>query len=275
MELSLGGLTLSVGPDEELSERERAALAGLGRSEPAAPPALHLELVSQPPFDLAPPADNAPAPAVVAAHGASLRVTHRGFRAQLDPWARSGRLWRAEPDGVGLAIALRVALSAALPLHGGLPLHAAGIVFAGDGLACFGPSGAGKSTLAQCALRAGLSVLSDEQVTLLLDPPRLLGSGFWGALDGPASAATLAPLRALIELDRGPACALTALAPEAALRRLLGVLLVPPHPELWRAALVVASSFTRAVPAWRLAWHPDRPPWEELRARLTPEATHA
>ena len=275
MRLALGGVGLSVEPDAALSARETAALAGLGVAAWPHAPALSLAIVDQPPFDAPETGDAGPAPADVTAHGAALRVTHRLFRAELDPWARAGRLWRREADGTGLLITLRVALSALLPLHGGLPLHAAGIVLDGSGLVFFGPSGAGKTTLASTALARGLAVLSDEQVTLSVDPPRLSASGFWGALDGPSRAAAPVPLVALVELGRGSSFDLAPLTPDEALRRLLGVLLVPPHPELWRSALGVVAQVTRAVPVFRLAWHPGAPPWDALRARLSPEAARA
>ncbi len=272
MELSLGGLRVQIVPPQGLSPRERAALAGLASQAPGEGPGLRLELCDEPPFDDCAHV-SAPAPADVRAHGEGLRVTHALFRAELDARASHARLWRREADGIGLLIALRVALSAALPLRGGLPLHAAGIVLDGCGLACFGPSGAGKTTLARNAQEHGLPVLSDEQVTLL-PGPSLRASGFWGALDGRASV-HVAPLRALIELARGPVTRLEPLTPEQALRRLLGVLFVPPQPRLWSCALSVLAAFTREVPAWRLAWQPPTPPWDALRAHLTSPSAHA
>jgi hypothetical protein len=272
MLFALGGLGLGVEPGAALSAAETAALDALGPAVWSQAPALRLELVDEPPFDAPDCGAAAPAPADVRAHSGTLRVTHRLFRAELDPWARAGRLFRREADGTGLLITLRVALSALLPLHGGLPLHAAGVVLDGSGLVFFGPSGAGKTTLASTALARRLTVLSDEQVTLRLDPPMLRPSGFWGALDGSSRGAAPVPLAALVELGRGSTFDLAPLAPDEALRRLLGVLLVPPHPELWRAALTVVSSLTRAVPSFRLAWHPEAPPWDALRARLAPEA---
>ncbi len=270
MELLVGGWRVEVGPETALSTGERRALETLSRGTHqrlGTGPATTITLVDERPF---PPEDAAeatrvpaPAPAAVRAHDGRLRVSHSRFCAELDPVAGTGRLWRREADGLGLWITLRIALAAALPRNGGLPLHAAGIVVAGRGLAFFGPSGAGKSTLAATARARGLAVLSDEQVTLLAEPALLAPSGFWGELDGAAPAGA-APLVALFELDRGPVLELERLAPEAALRRLLGVLLVPPEPGLWRCALALAGRFARQLPIYRLTWNPAQPPWDEL-----------
>jgi hypothetical protein len=266
VDLRLSGLRVALEPEGALSPRERAALGELAAARDlGAPLDLRLELGLLPASGPAPPAE--PAPAAVRAQGATLSVSHALFEARLDPFAGTGRVERGRADGGALLITLRVALAALLPLRGGLPLHAAGIVTGGRGLAFFGPSGAGKSTLSASARAAGLTVLSDEQVSLLGDPPRVLASGFWGALDGTARDAG-APLAALIELDRGPDLRLTRLTPSEALRRLLGALLVPPHAALWSRALAVAGRFARDVPVYRMAWNPAAPPWDALDARL-------
>lgn len=278
-ELRLSGLCFSVGPDAALSPRERATLAALdaGGTERAwdagDPRAWPIEVVDAP---FTPPADGPlePAPAAVRFCDGFLAVSHASFEAQLDAVGGSGRLWRREADGSALFITLRVALAALLPLHGGLPLHAAGVVLDGQGCCFFGPSGAGKSTLAASAAAHGLHVFSDEQVSLLGAPWRLGASGFWGALDGSAPRGA-APLMALFELGRAPTLRVERLDPRRALRRLLEVLLVPPQPALWSRALAAAGRLVHDVPVWRLAWNPDDPPWDGLRARLAAEGALA
>ncbi len=279
MLLELGGVRVRIAAPETLSEAERRQLEPLrvaltphGADE-RAPSDGVLQRVSAlpcPAFDVAPQAQ--PAPATVHAHAGGLLVQHRRFSAWIDCDTGHTALMQAVPDGVGLLVTLRVLAAALLPRRGGLPLHAAGIVLDGQGLACFGPSGAGKSTLA--ATWSG-PVLSDEQVALLAGPPRLAGSGFWGSFEGVRAPAV--PLAALIELAKGPTFECTRLAPAWALRRLLGVLLVPPQGDLWSRALANLADLVRHVPVYRLAWSPSAPPWDELRrllARVPGELQH-
>lgn len=266
MLLELGGVRVRLAAPDALSEVERRQLAPLAASatSPHEPADAMLTLARELPcaaFDATPA--NGPAPATVHAHAGGLLVHHRQFQAWIDTRAGRATVVQARPDGVGLLVTLRVLAAALLPLRGGLPLHAAGIVLDGRGLACFGPSGAGKSTLA--ATWSG-PVLSDEQVALLDAPPRLAGSGFWGSFEGVRAPA--APLAALIELAKGPAFECTRLAPALALRRLLGVLLVPPQADLWSRALANLGRLVQSVPVYRLAWHPSAPPWGALRQRL-------
>ena len=258
--VELGGLAFEVGPvaclhPEEL--RWLAAFAAPGGS----PCDLDLELRSEPPRGLGLEQLADGQPARVEAAGPLVRVRHRWFCAELHPSAGRGWLYRARPP-LGLAIALRVAQAALLPLRGALPLHAAGLVLDGAGLAFFGVSGAGKSTLA--GLFPG-PVFSDELVVAGGRPPRLRASGFWGELgDGPP--APPVRLAGLFELDKRPALELLRLPATEAFRRLLPVVLVPPQSEPWHAALEVLGGLLKEVPAWRLGWRPDQPPWEALRA---------
>jgi hypothetical protein len=268
MLLELGGVRVRVTTPELLSDTEQRQLVALEIDPTSATDGAHADgtLACVPELPCPTPAMAAadgPAPATVHAHAGGLLVHHRSFSAWIDP--RSGRaaLTQSAPDGVGLLVTLRVLAAALLPARGGLPLHAAGIVLDGYGLACFGVSGAGKSTLA--ATWPG-GVLSDEQVALLAAPPRLAGSGFWGSFEG--LRASPVPLRALIELAKGPTFECTRLAPALALRRLLGVLLVPPQGDLWSRALTNLASLVRQVPAYRMAWSPSSHPWNELRRVL-------
>jgi hypothetical protein len=274
--LHLAGVPFIVEPEHRLDPKDREVLARLsaGSPQPTGPIAapFSLELVDAPPWpglDLAAQVDGNPA--AVEASAGRVRVIHHRFAAELDPAQRRGRLYRADGSGVGLEVALRVALCALLPGEGGLPLHAAGVVAQGRGLAFFGPSGAGKSTLAAAC---PWSILSDELIAVRLSPAQLLATGFWGTFESAAPRATSAPLAALVELGRGPRFTLEPLSSSAALRRLFGVIVIPAETTLWQEALDVAGRLVRAVPAYRLTWNPAEPPWSEIVDRLgLPEGT--
>jgi hypothetical protein len=114
-------------------------------------------------------------------------------------------------------------------------------------------------------------VLSDELVAVVRDDGQfaLEATGFWGTLgQGDAPPGTF-PLTALVELAKGDRFALDLLSPREALRRLVGVTLVPPGPPLWTAALGVIGRLAAAVPCYRMAWAKDEPPFAALVARLS------
>jgi hypothetical protein len=269
LRLVLAGCPFVVGPESAMTAGERARLEALARASPGRAfeaPEFRLSLVDEPPWPGANPADfEDDAPASVRAAGDRLRVGHRRHLAELDLEALEGRLQRLAPDDGGIDITLRVALSARLPSLGGLPLHAAGLVLDGVALAFFGPSGAGKSTLS--ALAPG-PVLSDELVAATLGPPVLRATGFWGEADPLRPPPAEPPLAALVELARGPAFRIERLGPGPAFRRLMGVLLVPPLPRLWTAAMALASRAVRELPVYRMWWDPRDPPWDRLRGVL-------
>lgn len=184
------------------------------------------------------------------------------YRGEVVPATGTARLVRREGGAEPLHVLLKVALSCALPLSGGLLLHAAGIAVPSGTLLFFGPSGAGKSTL---AATSPFSVLSDELVALLGPPPfRGAATGFWGTLPEPQDVAPEGEVRALVELAKGPRFELERLSPRTALRRLLGVALMPPVPAVWSAALAVLGNAADTVPAWRMSWSPEEPPWDRL-----------
>ena len=255
-----------VEPDALIGEGERARIEAAARAASAPPfpvPPFRLRLVAKAPWPGADTESHADhVPATVRAEGRRLRVVHRRLLAELDLDALHGQLWRSGPDDGSVEIALRVALTARLPSLGALPLHAAGVVVDGAGFVFFGPSGAGKSTLAGLAPGA---VLSDELVAVTLDPPEARASGFWGAMRAGRAAPPALPLAGLVELGKGPAFRIEPLAPEAALRRLLGVLLVPPLPSAWTTAMALAARAARELPIHRMEWSPAEPPWDRLR----------
>jgi hypothetical protein len=270
LKITLAGSPFVIEPDEALSPREREALERLAAASAStasgdvAP--FRLGLVDRLPWpgqtleDFA-----APGPAAVEAAQDQLHLTHRRYAAALDPVTWTGRLFRPDPQSAALEVTLRVALSARLPSLGVLPLHAAGLVIDGAGHAFFGPSGAGKSTLS--GLAPG-PVISDELVAVAVDPPELRSTGFWGEMDSPDATPSQAPLGALVELARGTTFRLERIDATTALRRLLGVLLVPPLPALWSEAMALAGQLCRRVPVYRMEWTPEKPPWAGLREAL-------
>jgi hypothetical protein len=268
--IRLAGVSFRVEPASALTKLERRYLDGLEQA--AGPP--ENDLGNRPVFHLV----IAPGKLEIAAGGkrpepglpaqiewadGRARVRHHGFEAELDPAGCRGTYSREGPEPFGLEIALKAALACRLPLEGGLPLHAAGIAIEERGHVFFGPSGAGKSTL------SGLSpfpVLSDEMVAVTGPAPfSVEATGFWGTLDRNDAPRGKFPLKALYELHKGSTFALERLAPSAAFRRLMEVILVPPAPELWSAVMEVAGRLCQAVPVYRMTWSPSEPPWEEIR----------
>lgn len=212
-------------------------------------------------------------PAVIDCVEGRVRVSHARFVAELDPIGRSGRLFRRSRGAGPLEVTLRAALCSLLPQAGGLPLHAAGIALDGRGVAFFGVSGAGKSTL------AGLSphpVLSDELVVVLPERPfALAASGFWGTGEESRTLREAVPLAALVDLAKGASFKLDRLGARDALVRLVPVVMVPPAPALWSAALAVLGRLVKDVPVYRMTWSPARPPWADLETELGRAASEA
>jgi hypothetical protein len=225
-----------------------------------------LRLVRERPWTSDEPLPAIGGPAAIDWADGRVRVGHAAFVAELDPAGLSGSLFRVPGLASGIEVALRTALCSRLALTGGLPLHAAGIVVGGRGVVCFGPSGAGKSTLAALSPHA---VLSDELVAVVPGQPySLTASGFWGTLDGGSAHTGSWPLAALLELGKGPGTRFSPLGKREALVRLVGVLMVPPGPPLWAAALQTLGHLVREVPVERLSWSPSETPWREIEARL-------
>jgi hypothetical protein len=114
-------------------------------------------------------------------------------------------------------------------------------------------------------------------------PFGLRATGFWGSLDpAPRVESAAAPsgqrsapgddprLVAAVELSKAPAFDWQPLSPETALRRLLGVVLVPPSPRLWRQVIGLLHRLVREVPCYRMAWHPREAPWERIELARRP-----
>ena len=262
-----GGILFAVEPDEALTGAERLAvdrLDGPG-SEPRERP-FRIELVPDPPWHSDDPGLFPRwEPAVQRWSHGRLLASHRSFTAEIDPEGAWARLHRREERAYPLEAVIRTAMMARLPIVGGLPLHAAGVVVDGRGVAFFGPSGVGKTTLAGTSPHP---VLSDELVAIGPgEPPSLVRSGFWGESAGLAGLSH-APLAALVALDRGPSFTLTRLEAMEAVRALVGSLPVPLATPLWSRALSVAAHAAARIPVYRMTWALSEPPWERLAAIL-------
>jgi hypothetical protein len=268
-----GGLRFSAEPDTALSVSEREALARL-EPEPADPQApFTIELVDAPPWTSDDPSLFPQwEPAVQRVVGDRLLVSHKSFTAEIEPFASRARLQRREVRAYPLETVIRTSMMARLPLVGGLPLHAAGMVLAGRGVAFFGASGAGKTTL---AATSPVPVLSDELVAVgPVRPFALVRSGFWGE-GRPESGASSAPLGLLVDLAKGPAFHVERLSPAVAAGRVLASVPVPHAPALWRRALGVVAELVAHVPVVRMEWSLLDPPWSgvaRLLDGLPPEA---
>jgi hypothetical protein len=255
-----------VSPEAALVPAEREAIGRLdcdeggGGGEP-----FLIELAEAPPWT----SDDAALfprwePAVQRWAAGRLLCSHRSFTAEIDPFRGRARLYRCEERAYPLETVVRTAMMARLPLVGGLPLHAAGVVMDGAGVAFFGPSGAGKTTV---AAHSPFTVLSDELVAVVpAGPFGLVRSGFWG--EGHGKPAAPAPLRLMLDLAKGEALRLTRLRPAAAAGRVVGSVPVPLAPPLWSAALAVVARLVQRVPVYRMEWTPAEPPWGRLAGIL-------
>jgi hypothetical protein len=257
-----GGLRFSAGPDAALYPCERDALARLDPADDGSQAAFEIELVDSPPWTSDDPSLFPEwEPAVQRWLAERLLASHRSFIAEIDPYAARARLQRRAERAYPLETVVRTALMARLPLVGGLPLHAAGVVLEGRGVAFFGPSGAGKTTL---AASAPVPVLSDELVAIAPGRPfTLVRSGFWGE-GRPSGGASRAPLGLLVDLAKGPALRVEPLRPSVAAARILASVPVPHAPRLWQATLAVVAELVGATRVVRMAWSPTAPPWQVL-----------
>ena len=266
--LLLGGVAFRIEPEDVLHPAELGVLQKLGRVAAVSPGAeatgapFVVRIVPDPPWGHEPPPPAAPA-AVSWEHG-RVRLRQASFLAELDPQASTALLHRRTREGFALEVTLRTALSCRLPLNGGLPLHAAGLVLGDRAVVFHGPSGAGKSTIA--AASPG-PVLSDELVAVVPGTEwRAVATGFFGTQEA-TLAVGAAPLAALIELDQGP-YRLERVDARRALTRLALATLVPLAPPLWSAALGAIGHLAREVPCYRMAWSLEDPPFARLADAL-------
>lgn len=263
------GLQLVFEPEGGLTPRERDALAGLLPASSILQGEPILRVVLEPRASTASVSAGPAAPASVAWRGERLLLEHAAFEAEIDAAASAASVRRHGDDPAALVTTLRTALSARLPLEGGILVHAAALEREGKALLFFGPSGIGKSTLAE---RSPWRVIADELAAVLPrrgDGPRRVSSAAFPAA-GPVARVPPEepPLACLVELAQGPRFRLEPLERGTALRRLLGSVVVPPGPPLWSAALQVAADLVRETPCYRMEWSLDASPFEPLAVAL-------
>lgn len=269
--LSIGGLPFTITDPRRLTQAEQRVLDPWRRADrPPGPPqaeaprTMRIEIAPEPWLaedftPLPPPFEQA---AIVDWVDGAISVSHRLFHARIDPFAPHGRLWREASGTAALRATLRAALCSRLPITGGLPLHAAGVVLGGGAVVFFGPSGAGKSTLASFARDP---VLSDELIAVTPERPFAVATTpVWGTLGARDAPTRAFPLRALVELSRGPGMSLSRLEANVALRRLIPAMLVPVGPPLWSRALHTLGELVQNVPVWRVSWSLGELDWERL-----------
>jgi hypothetical protein len=124
-----GGILFAAEPDAALTGPEREALGRLDPADGAGEAPFRIDLAAEAPWTSADPALFPQwEPAVLRWSGGRLLSSHRSFTAEIDPVAARARLFRREERAYPLETVIRTAMMARLPLVGGLPLHAAGVV---------------------------------------------------------------------------------------------------------------------------------------------------
>jgi len=149
-------------------------------------------------------------------------------------------------------------------------IHSSAVIAGGQGFLFVGPSGAGKSTVAR--LSAGLQVLGDEMslVRRGADGWELVGTPFNGTFRDKTPG--VAPLRAILLLEHGPAHELAEVSSSEAVAVLAGEI-VPPVgldelpgattlPSMVDAARLIARDTTLKY----LRFRPDAGFWQTLAA---------
>ena len=193
----------------------------------------------------------------------------------IDEGLAEGRLHFPASAG-GPAYALDYPLDELLFQHrlareGALEVHACGVVWRDRALVLCGQSGAGKSTTARLWRRhtRGTSILSDDRIILR---PSASGVRAWGTPwhgDGGFASPESRPLGALFFLRHGRATRARRLPRAEAAARLLARGFPPP----WDGgavtrALETCAAVTAAVPAFELAFRPDRSAIQAVRAAV-------
>ncbi len=162
--------------------------------------------------------------------------------------------------------------------RGGLMLHAAGILWRGQGLIASGHSGAGKTTLARLALACG-EPFNDEVVIVDLAGPRpqLLSTPILGQSTPPELARRVkraAPAAALLLLSHGAEFQLAPLESAEAVMELLRTNIAAVErfdsARLW---LERVDQLVHALPVYRLRFRPTAELWDFLAAALPAAAT--
>jgi len=267
---SIGGLPFALESALPLSSEERRFLQALERIdvEPFVREPFVLTLTATEPWSPSTvPLPNEPA--TLSFDGDRIRVAHAEGIGEIDLAARRGTYARTGESAAPLRAMLRTAVVSMLPSHGGIPLHAAGLVAGDEAIVLFGESGAGKSTIAAISQ---LPVLSDEIVAVNLDSgrPFARSTGFGDELHAERPVGDAKPVAAFVQLAKADRFEVTPLAREEALRALLKVILSPPHPLVWSHAIAtVGALLATRTPIVRMGWRGTHSPIPELRAALS------
>ena len=147
-----------------------------------------------------------------------------------------------------------------LASRGGVLVHAAAMVAEEQALLFPGVSGAGKSTMTRSLTKDGwAALLSDDRVLLREASGGYLAYGTPWPGEAGVARNLVAPLRVILFPARAATTRFTALEPRQALERLLPATSLLWHePELLQLQLQLLERLLRSVPAFELAWSPER-----------------
>jgi hypothetical protein len=140
----------------------------------------------------------------------------------------------------------------------GIVLHAAGMVYAGKGVAFVGVSGAGKSTISGLAAgRPGWAGLSDDRVILRLPGKAAIHGTPWPG-DARLAVNDSAPLAGLLFLERGSFNETRPLSAREALARLALTASLPWFDAHYIAdGLAACDEIVRRIPCALLTFRPE------------------
>jgi hypothetical protein len=178
------------------------------------------------------------------------------------PGAPGGPLWSLDYPLDELLFQHRLAR------EGALEVHACGVVWQGRTLLFCGRSGAGKSTTARLWRRhtRGTRILSDDRIVLWPASGRVRAWGTPWHGDGGFASPESRPLRALFFLRQGKRARLRPIPRAEAAARLLARGFPPPwDPVAMARALDTCAAVTATVPAFELAFRPDRTAVQTVR----------
>lgn len=165
-----------------------------------------------------------PGPWVIESSYQDNRLRFRSYLEQGEVDLTSGQGWLEMNPEAEMENFLRVAYAWLCLRHGGLLLHAAGVVRNECGYVFFGPSGAGKTTTSRLAAHQGM-VLSDDLVILRRHPLQgnywLYGVPFKGEMSNEPRVNTQAPLKGIFRLRQNTSHYLAPLPRAAAVAELV------------------------------------------------------
>lgn len=150
-------------------------------------------------------------------------------------------------------------LTAMLPFHDGLMIHASGVSDNGRGIVFAGPSGAGKSTMAAlCQHYAGARVLNDDQMILRRDGARWWAYAVPGVGEPLRSSPEGVALDAVFLLSHAVENAAQRVSPSRRASSLLPHVSLPTYDGVAvNAGLRLLDELVHEVPIYGLGFSPD------------------